>query len=75
VLSSSPPPACLRLRSRGSQAYRLFLRKRAGQAPSTSGLALVADGPEDEMPRDLFYAFTQTAKHNDVSSHYVGPLS
>jgi len=27
------------------------------------------------MPRDLFYAFKETAKHNDVSSHYVGPLS
>ncbi|HDZ22467.1 hypothetical protein LCGC14_0269630 [marine sediment metagenome] len=37
-------------------------------------LALVTSDPDEEMPRDLFYAFKETANHNDVPSHYVGPL-
>lgn len=38
-------------------------------------LALVSSDPDEAMPRDLFYAFKETAKHNDVPSHYVGPLT
>lgn len=38
-----------------------------------SALALVSNLPRQDMPRDLVWAFTDEAKHNDVANYYVGP--
>ena len=42
-------------------------------AHGCSALALVTDGPEEDMPRDLIYVFKDAAKHHDVPHYYVGP--
>jgi len=37
-------------------------------------LAFVTCDSQETLPRELFHAFRETARHNDVPSHYLGPI-